>query len=104
METRILQRRKGRHAWMMGQQQEQSNEENHEMEGISEYDDLELAQLTSLPATGRGNIRNHNSSAFAVVDINCQNSKCSDGSSLRIRQLQSQQTVGDEIQGNCVKK
>ena len=45
---------------MMGHQQEQSNEENHKMEGISEYDDLELAQLTSLPPTGRGNIRNHN--------------------------------------------
>ena len=104
MEKRILQWRKGRHAWMMGHQQEQSNEENHKMEGISEYDDLELAQLTSLPPTGRGNIRNHNYSAFAVVDINCRSSKCSDGLSWSIRRLRSQQTVGDEIQGNCVKK
>ena len=75
---RILQWRKGRHAWMMGRQQEKSSEKNHEMEGTCEYDDLELTQFTSLPATSRGKIGNHNSSAFAV---------CSDGRPKSSRQI-----------------
>lgn len=80
MEKRILQWRRGRHAWMMNsegqqQQQQQQNEKNHELEG---NDDVELAPLPSLPAAVCANIMIHDSSAFDAVGINCYNSKYSD--------------------------